>query len=149
MDKILLRKANSSDIEFLRYLRNRPDVYKYFKKARPVSWKEHVDWIMPIILGISNKELFIIRNLKNPIGQIRFDYINQREAEISISILKEFRGKNIAIKALSLALKKQKKAKEIIAEINKDNIASIKLFERLGFKIKTKKGTWLKYILEI
>lgn len=148
MSKILLRKANSSDIEFLWDLRNRPDVYKYFKKVRPVSWEKHVSWIMPIILEISNKELFIISNLKNSIGQIRFDHMNHGEAEISISILKEFQGRAFAIRALSLALKKQKKAKKIIAEINKDNVASIKLFEKLGFKFKTKKGTWLKYILE-
>lgn len=150
--KISLKKTNFSDIEFLWYLRNQPDVYKYSKENRPVPWKEHINWISPIILEMSNKNLFVIKNLKTPIGQIRFDWLNSEEAEISISILKEFQKKGFAAKSLDLAIKKiekQKKAKKITAEIHKNNISSIKLFEKLNFKFKEKKGIWLKYILEL
>ncbi len=150
ISKISLRKVNFSDIEFLWYLRNQPTVYKYSRNNRPVSWKEHIDWIFPILLGTSNKNLFIIENFKTPIGQIRFDYQRNKEAEISISILEEFRGRGFAKKALSLTIreiKKQKKAKKLIAEINKDNNPSIRLFEKLNFKLKEKKGKWLKYTL--
>ena len=149
LSKISLRKINFSDIEFLRCLRNQPDVYKYSRNSWPISWQEHIKWISPIISGTGNKELFVIKNLKTPIGQVRFDFQNNGEAEVSISILKEFWGRGFAARALSLALKKQKKAKKIIAEIHKDNIASIKLFEKLNFKLKEKKGVWLKYMLEI
>ncbi len=150
--KVSLKKANFSDIEFLWYLRNQPGTYKYSRQNRKVGWKEHIEWIMQIILGTSNKELFVIKNLKTPIGQIRFDWLNSEEVEISISILKEFQGKGFAAKSLDLAIKeieKQKKAKKITAEIHKDNTSSIKLFERLNFKFKEKKGVWLKYILEL
>ncbi len=150
--KIFLRKANFSDIEFLWYLRNQPNVYKYSRNSRPISWKEHINWILPIILRINDKNLFVIKNLKTPIGQIRFDWLKSEEAEISISILKEFQAKGFAKKALSSAIKEiknQKKAKKIIAEINKNNVSSIKLFEKLNFKFKEKKGKWLKYILEL
>lgn len=142
---ISLRKVNFSDIEFLWYLRNQSDVYKHFRKARPVSWREHIDWITPIILGVSSRNVFIIQKSGIPVGQIRFDY---KTSDIGISILKEFRCGGIATKALALAIKKikkQKGVKKIIAEINKDNLSSIKLFEKSGFKFKTKKGKWLKY----
>ena len=147
--KISLRKATFSDIEFLWYLRNQPDVYKYFKEDRPISWKEHINWIIPIILGISPRDIFVIQKSDIPVGQIRFDY---KTSDVSVSILKEFRGKNIATKALTLTIneiKKQKKVKELIAEVYKKNLSSIKLFEKLGFKLKTKKGNWFKYILEL
>jgi len=146
--KMSFKKANFSDIEFLWYLRNQPDIYKYAKNSRPISWKEHINWILPIVLGTSNKNLFIIKNLKTHIGQVRFDWLKNEQAEVSVSILKEFQGKGFATKALFLAIKeirKQKKAK-IIAEIHKNNVASIKLFEKLNFKFKTKKEVWLKYI---
>ena len=147
--KIFLRKVNFSDIEFLWYLRNQPDVYKYFKNSRKVSWEKHIKWILPIILNISNREIFIIQNSKVQIGQVRFNY---ETLDISISILKEFRGKGITTKVLSLAIKeikKQKKVKYILAEIYERNLLSIKLFEKSDFKFKTKKGNWLRYILRL
>jgi len=147
--KIFLRKANFSDIEFLWYLRNRPDVYKYFKDGRVVSWQEHINWITPIILGKSPKDVLIIQGGGQPVGQVRFD---RKNFDFSISVLKEFRGKGIAASALALAIKqikKEKKAKKMIAEIHKKNIPSIKLFKKTGFKLETKKGNWLKYSLLI
>jgi len=150
--KISLRKASFPDIEFLWYLRNQPDVYKYSRQNQIVSWKEHIKWILPILLGLSNKELFLIQNLQTPIGQIRFDYQDFKEAEISISILKEFQGKGFATKTLNLAIKEikeQNKVKLLIAVTDKENISSQKLFEKVNFRLKTKKGKWLRYILKI
>ena len=147
--KISLRKANFNDIEFLWYLRNQADVYKYSRQSRTINWKEHISWIMPIILGLSNKELFIIENSKIPIGQVRCDYKNHKEVEVSISLLKEFWGKGFAtrsLKSIIKQIKKQGKVQRLIAEVNKNNITSQKLFEKLNFKLKGQKGQWLKYI---
>lgn len=152
MLKISFKKANFSDIEFLWYLRNRPDVYKYSRKRRTVSWQEHINWIMPIILGFDKKDLFVIRNLGHPVGQVRLDYGKNREAEVNIAILKEWRERGIASNTLELAIrqaKKKKKAKILTAEVFKNNIPSIKLFGGLGFKLKSKKGNRLKYILRL
>jgi len=150
--KISLKKASFSDIEFLWYLRNQLGVCKYSRQSRKVSWKEHIEWIMPIIFGTTNKELFIIKNFKIPIGQVRFDWANNKKVEISISISKEFQRKGFAFKSLNLAIekiKKEKRAQELTAEINKNNIPSIKLFEKLNFKRDTKKENWLKYTLDL
>lgn len=166
--KISLRKANFSDIGFLWYLRNQPDVYKYFRTNRAVNWKEHVNWVIPIILGKTLKNLFIIRKNQTPIGQIRFDYKNlsrsarqnldstgindKKEAEISASIPREFRGKGFAARALNLAIKrmkKQQKIQRLVATIHKKNLISIKLFEKLNFSFKKKRGNWLKYSLDL
>jgi RimJ/RimL family protein N-acetyltransferase len=162
--KILLRKAKFSDVEFLWYLRNRPDVYKYFRHNRPVSWQKHVNWLMPVILGLSPKDIFVIQENFLPIGQIRFDYDGGKKAKIGIAIIKEFRGKGVAIEAIKKELKllkESKKVKIIIAEVHKNNISSQKLFEKLNFKLKNpevialrpygarKKGKWCKYILKL
>ena len=148
--KFFLRKVNFSDIEFLWYLRNQPDVYKYFRINKEVKWEEHIKWIIPVLLGIASKDIFIIQKELLPIGQVRFDYQKNQEAEVSIAILKEFReggvGRESFEKTVEL-LKKEKKVKAIIAEVHKNNISSKKLFEKLNFKLREKKGTWLKYIL--
>jgi RimJ/RimL family protein N-acetyltransferase len=148
-DSISLRRVDFSDIEFLWYLRNQPEIYKYFKEACPVSWENHINWIIPIILKIKLKDVFIIQESKVSIGQIRFNY---DDTDISISILKEFQTKGIASKAITLAIKEIKKkkiVKVITAEIDKNNTSSIKLFEKLGFTFTRKKGKWLKYIFNL
>lgn len=151
--KIILRKASFSDIEFLWYLRNQLDVYKYSRQNKGVEWEEHLMWIIPIVLGLSNKELFIIQKFSgDPIGQIRIDYDKTEKGEVSISVIKEFRRKGLAIKAMGLAIdkiRKNKKAKSLIAVVNKQNLASVKFFEKLGFCLKEEKKNWLKYSFPI
>ncbi|MEA3453072.1 MAG: GNAT family N-acetyltransferase [Patescibacteria group bacterium] len=150
--KIFIRKANYSDIEFLWYLRNQSSVSKYSRQQHSVNWKEHVDWVLPILLGVKNKEIFLIQNYKTLVGQIRFDFQDSDKAEVSISLLDEFRGKGFAAKSLSLAIaeiKKRNRVKILIATINLENIASRRLFEKLNFKLDTTEGKWMKYILQI
>jgi len=149
---IRIRKANFSDVEFLWYLRNQPDVYRYSKKPKRVSWEEHIKWIVPIILRMHKKNIFIIENDSLPIGQIRFDYDKEKRAQMSISLLKEFRGKGIATQSFKKAikiLKKEKKIRTFFAEVHKDNTFSQKFFENLNFKLTSKKKNWFKYILEL
>lgn len=145
---ISLRKINFYDIELLWHLRNQPDVYKYFRQNRRVSWEKHIKWIVPIILGMAKKDLFMIQHESLPIGQIRFDYQKNKEAKVSIAILKEFRGRGISRESFKKAVKlvkKEKKLKTIIAEVHKNNIPSQRFFKKLNFKLKEKKGSWLKY----
>ena len=146
--KISLKKVSFSDIEFLWYLRNQPRVYKYSRQNRIVDWKEHINWIFPIILGESNKEIFIVKKLQTPVGQIRIDYRNKNDAEISVSICDKFQRKGFAGEALNLAIKKlknQKRLGKLTAEINKKNLPSIKLFKRFKFKLKNEKDKWVIY----
>lgn len=152
MLKISLKKASFSDIEFLWYLRNQGDVYRYARQNRKVEWTEHINWIMSLILGLAPKKLFIIKNQGLPIGQIRFDELARDEVEVSISVLKEFRGRGLAETAFRQALaglKKEKKLKTLIATINKKNAASIIFFEKLNFKLKERGKDWLIYRLTL
>lgn len=146
-----LKKAGFLDIEFLWYLRCQPEIYQHFRSPKPVVFEEHLKWIVPVLLGFTNKELFVIQYLKKPVGQVRFDYENE-EAEISISVLNNFQGKGIGSKSLKLGIdkiKKKKQVKALLAEIHKDNPSSKRLFEKMGFKLKTEEEVWLNYILEL
>jgi len=147
--KISLKKADFQDIEFLWYLRCQPEIYKHFRSPKPVVFEDHLKWIMPVLLGLTNKELFVVEYSKKPVGQVRFDYENE-EAEISISVLNSFQGKGIGTGSLKLGIenmKKKKQVKTLLAEIHKDNPSSKRLFEKMGFKLKTKEDIWLNYTL--
>ncbi len=148
--RVTIRKAGAGNKKFLWQLRNKPYVFKYSRVSKPVKWQEHINWITPILKGESNKELFIISADGVPAGQLRFDYGDNKKAEISISLLEEFWGKGIARRAIRSGvrrLERQGKIKTILAEISKDNIGSIKLFEKLNFVFSSRKGGWLDYIL--
>ncbi len=152
MLKISLKKASFADIEYLWYLRNQTDVYKYARQNRKEEWPEHINWIMPLILGLYGNKLFIIKKQGLSIGQIRSDYLARNEVEVSISVLKEFRGQGLAEAAFRQALtglKKEKKLKTLTATINKKNAASIIFFEKLNFKLKEKGKDWLIYRLTL
>ncbi len=150
--KISLRKANFQDIEFLWYLRNQPDVYKYSLNDRKVSWEEHIGWFFSIILGLVPKDIFIIKKGGLPLGYIRFNYEKDKKAIISIALCEKFRGKGLGIQAFrkaALLLKRKKGVKQILANVHKNNILSQKFFEKLKFELKERKGNWLKYILDL
>ena len=145
--KLTFKKADFTDIEFLWYLRNQPEVFKFFNNPNAIQWKEHIDWIIPIILGKAQKELFVVFLGKNPVGQIRFDWQEHKVAVISISLLKDLWGQGIGAKILKEAIKKGKKlkVKKFIAKINQNNIASQKLFEKFGFKFEKQLDVWKNY----
>jgi len=145
--KIKLKRAEAGDIKFLFGLRNKPYVYKNSGTPRPIEWQEHIDWLGKVLSGEANKELFIVKFGEKSIGQVRFDY-NKRQVIVSISLLKEFQGRGIAFLALQKAIKKiskEKKVKAFLAEIHQENIASQKLFEKLGFQFQSQKDIWKTY----
>lgn len=149
--KIDLRKAQFYDIPFLWYVRNQKDVYQYFKTPAPVSWEKHIEWIIPILLSLSQKELYVITREKSPAGQLRFDYDGE-SAEISISLLKELRGKGIASNVLKKAIAKVRREKivnRLLAEIHIQNSASIGLFTKFGFKKIYTREKFVTYSLSL
>ena len=151
---ISLKKASAGDIKFLWQLRNQADIYRYSRNPNTVAWPEHIKWAVPVISGLANKSLYVIRFKGARAGQIRFDFdeLDTQTVEISISIYKKFHGQGIGTKALKRGisiLKRKAKIKQLIAEAHKDNAASIRLFEKLDFKLKSKKNVWRLYIKRI
>ena len=67
-------------------------------------------------------------------GIVRFK-IKLKSSAIGLSISKEFRGKNLGTKFIKIATNEYFKSNElpILAHIKKNNIASIKIFERASF----------------
>ena len=131
-----IRNLEADDINDLFDWRNNPDVRKNSFNTNPISWDEHNKWFETM-----NKDLNTTNYIAcwegNKIGSIRFE---NKDIAIKVSVMlnPDFIGKGFGSKLIKVGtekfINKKKINKPIIAEIKKDNIASIKVFQKAGFK---------------
>jgi len=72
----------------------------------------------------------------NPVGQIRFDRDGDR-AEIDIAVSPAARGKGVGTRLLKEGCRTYLGVNDVeylLAEVNRDNTASIRIFEAAGFE---------------
>ncbi|MFX1282091.1 MAG: GNAT family N-acetyltransferase [Promethearchaeota archaeon] len=138
-NQLRLRKATKEDMLFLFNLRNDPIVRESSFDTGKIKLETHTQWFNNK-LKTKDCIILIAEYEAQRIGQIRFD-INEtvNTAEISISILPEFRGKGLGVNILKLACDyafKKLLIKEIFAFIKKRNLISLKAFSKVGFSTK-------------
>jgi ribosomal protein S18 acetylase RimI-like enzyme len=125
-------------------IRNHSSVRKNSGNSEIISFENHQRWFHKKYFEKENNFCYVLKDKKNIAGYCRFDYDKGEEAYvISIAIDPENQSKGLGSRLLSQSLKKMKNKKKIplLAEIKKENSASIKLFEKNGFeKYKENKG---------
>ena len=101
--------------------------------AEKISFETHTKWFKEKINDV-NALIYILEVEGIPAGVVKFDLKNEN-AVIGISIDKSFRQRGLASEFLKKAAKEyfQKNELPILAYIKKDNIASVKSFEKSGF----------------
>ena len=139
-----LKKADSSDCEVLFKWVNDLEVRKSSFISKPISWDEHVNWFKKVHKS-SNTNIYIAKNSQNkPVGQVRIDYLNSYWY-IDYSVDKDFRGLGLGTILIKKMISLNSK-KEFLAKVKSKNIASITVFENLGFKkIEEKENLLYKY----
>ena len=136
---ISFRKANEKDLEFLFNLRNEEAVRLVSFNSNPISLDAHREWFEKK-LSSGDSFIFIAEFDGQPIAQARFDLDhNNGEAEINIAVTENFRGKGYGseiLKSLSQQfLKDFPKIEAVRAFVKPDNPASLRSFEKAGYKI--------------
>ena len=130
-----LRMLEPSDINDLLKWRNHPDVRKNFFNPNPLSYSEHEEWFKAKSID-PNCMIYIACRGENKIGSIRFE--EEGIVKVSVMLNPDFLGKNFGSKIIRLGVEKfigeKRPNNPIIAEIRKDNIASIMAFQKAGFK---------------
>lgn len=134
---IHFRAAEKDDMQNLYNWRNDPDTRKASFNTEEVVLEKHVEWFNNSLVN-KNRSIFIMMNdEKESIGQIRFDR-EGNGAEIDITIAPEYRNQGYGVQALREGCKmyfNNFDVDHIIAKVKKDNIASLKAFEKAGFKM--------------
>jgi RimJ/RimL family protein N-acetyltransferase len=128
-----LRKVTKSDWKILLEWRNDKITRQNFFNSELVSINEHKEHISHTITN-PNRKLFILEYNEIPVGTIREDKLERGgEFELSYTISPMYRGKKIGQIMISLYLIERKGT--FLCEVKEENIPSIKMIEKLGFKL--------------
>ncbi|QXP73887.1 GNAT family N-acetyltransferase [Tenacibaculum sp. HL-MS23] len=131
--KIDIRKVNKNDVRLLFDWSNDTLTRQNSYQSKEISFSEHKKWFTNKIKDNNSLLLIGIKNNQS-VGLIRFD-IMEENSTIGITLDKNFRGKKLAQILLIEAAKKYFKEfkKPILAYIKKENVASVKSFEKAGY----------------
>ncbi len=135
-----IRLAAKDDCLNVFQLSNMDYVRAHSFNKEKIVWEDHVQWFARAIADESIK--FYIIEDTDFIGQVRLNIVNNI-ALISISILKEFQHKGIAFSALKKIIAENEY--QYLAQVEKDNLPSITLFERLGFVRRKEEENYFEY----
>jgi RimJ/RimL family protein N-acetyltransferase len=128
---LCLREAELKDSELLFRWANQINVRENSINQKPIVWGDHLKWFKKK-LNDSETKLLILTSEGNLLGQIRIDLIDSYW-NIDYSIDHEFRGKGFGKEIVRLLINKFESYK-FKATVKKQNKASIKVFDSLGFK---------------
>jgi len=127
-----LREIKKSDWKILLEWRNDKITSQSSFNSDLVSLSEHKEYINNAINN-PNRAIFILEYNDIPVGTIREDRLRKDELELSYTISPIYRGKKIGQIMMSIYLIERKGS--FMCEIKEENISSIKMIEKLGFKL--------------
>jgi RimJ/RimL family protein N-acetyltransferase len=143
--EITLRPAQIEDADRLLEWRNDPETRKFSIHQGEVSHEEHARWLSDTLRREDRILLIAREGVGEFIGVIRFDLSESRgDAEVSITISPGARGKGLSAKLLQCGIDYLFDKHDhsgisadlpLKARIRVENVASIKCFSRVGFKV--------------
>jgi diamine N-acetyltransferase len=152
-DKILLRPLQLSDLDFLFEIENNKENWKYGAENKQYTKEELTNYIANAKQDISNagQFRFVIDFENTPIGFIDlFDYTTD-SAGVGVIIAKNYRRRGFSKEALELLIDyatNTLKIEKLHCNIQKDNLASIKLFTSCGFELEREEKE-LQYFVKL
>ena len=130
-----LKKANLKDSEFFYNLRNSTEARKYSSKSQLIKFTDHDRWFKKSLKNKKSKLFIIFIENQKMVGYLRVEQITDKHF-VSINVDKNHRKKGIAYKALKMLENKHlHNENEIFANVRKNNIASKKLFFKVGYEL--------------
>lgn len=146
MGDIFLRYAVQVDAEFLFKLINDSECRKNSFNQKRITMKEHIVWFRKMLRSETQKQYILMDGI-TPVGQGRLE-ANGKICRISYSIIPECRGYGygrILIKLLNnAALKDFQGCNSCFGEVLKENVASQRIFEELGYTAE-ERGQYIYY----
>ena len=149
--RMILREIEEQDASEIVRWRDDPEVYRYFKSPHQITMEEHLNWYQH-------------RYLSNPdrldwIGVVAEDgrkagvfglAMDEDTAEVSYLLEPETQHRGYAAEAVKelLCYAFSQGIRRVIAEIHRENDASLKLVNRLGFRLLKGEGDFLTYGIE-
>lgn len=136
-----IRRATMDDMLDVLAWRNDP-VATAMSKTGAVDEAQHRKWF-PGAIGSPDRVFLIVEDAGEKLGTIRFDR-SDGGWTVSINMAGSARNKGIGQRALMRAIDVSG-CSPLDAEIKADNLASIRIFERCGFRQVGARDGWLHF----
>jgi RimJ/RimL family protein N-acetyltransferase len=137
-EDLKLQKATTEDLELTFNWAKNPIIRKYAFQQNEIQFDEHKVWFMKQ-LADENTIYFILRKNKMALGSIRINKDGQGIGLISYHVDPKYHGNNLGSKMLKLAIREIRinnpEIMRIIGYVMPENLASIKIFEKLNFNL--------------
>lgn len=130
---IKTRLAQPGDAQRIWEIRNEPASLAVASNPEAIPLAQHITWFNGKYFAEKGHICFVAEVDQNVVGYSRFD-LNNGHYVNSIAIASSMHGKGIGTLLLRQSIEQLKPLIPIHAEIRKFNVASIKMFERVGFK---------------
>ena len=134
--KLVLRDATMEDGQITYEWANHPHTRQFAFNTDFISYESHFKWLQGKLGGRSCIYKLLIREAE-PIGSLRVD-VNDSEGLINYLISPKWIGKGYGRKILELGVasitREKPEIKTFRGMVKKENIASIRIFEKLGFE---------------
>ena len=159
--EIVLRKATMDDAKLLFQWKNDPETIANSITKRGVTMEEHMNWLGKVVDN-PKRQLYILEIDQVPVGQLRLDieYLERAgdavtlggdkqvtaiTAEISYGLAAEHRGKGLGKILLEQAelIAQVYGFDQLTAEVLPHNLASQKLFKKLGYVEEQKENLYV------
>lgn len=143
-----LRNTDLNDLEITYKWASNFEIRKFSISNSVIKKDDHEKWLKSKLMD-KNSEYFILMESHEYIGSVRFDIEDAFFAKVSYQIDPTFHGNGFGKKILDMGMRKLLMKRPFIVKVHgvvmKNNIASIAIFNRLGFKNVFKDSKFLKF----
>jgi len=133
---LTIRNAREEDSEDIWRWRNDSVTRQNSRSKEEIPWENHVSWYANALTN-PNKKIFVGMDGETKVGRIMFDKIKDGLAEVGIVVAPEGRGRGYGSELIRIGsleyFSREESVREILAEIQRNNPASIRVFEKAGY----------------
>ena len=131
-----IRDLKEEDAKIIFNWANEPGTRANSLNSEPIKWEDHLKWF-EAKLKSDKAWFYIVEDASEPCSFVRFEQKEDEKIYIGVVVSENHRGKVIGYKTIALGLEEFFKVESsvVYAQIKKNNIASIKAFEKNNFKL--------------
>lgn len=144
---------NLTDTDNIVRWRSDPELIKYFRTTIPITKESHLNWYENLYIKDPTRFDFVIveKESRVGIGTVGAANIDRADGSFEISYMigePNFQRKGYASEAIAAMLRfmRSEGIRTAIAEIHKDNTASVNMVQKLGFTERFCNGDFIKFI---
>ena len=151
-ERLSYRGICTDDTDCLVKWRSNPDLIKYFRNPKPITLISHLDWFSNSYLINNSRFDFIIIEKDSgekigTVGSNEIDYGNSICQTSHMIAERDFWGMGLSEEAVTALIRKMNTEGiyNFYCEIHQDNLASIHIYEKLGYSYFSQRGNFLTY----